>query len=131
MLHAIQEHLEFAYFRKAVSRIDNEILTSCYAGRLIKTAHLKKAAREGRLVDPQGVPEGHKSMTRWDILRVLQTVEGLAASFQFLYQSGSGPTVKQRLVLRTKSIRKVGVQREVTSGWLKSSIVAYFPGYVF
>jgi hypothetical protein len=43
-------------------------------------------------------------MTRWDILPVLQMVEVLAALFEFLYQSGSGPTVKQRLVLRAKSI---------------------------
>jgi hypothetical protein len=73
----------------------------------------------------------HMSMTGWNILHVLQTVEALAASFQFLYQSGSGRTVKQGLLLRTKSISKVGVEREVTSGWLESGIVSYFPGYVF
>jgi hypothetical protein len=46
MLHAIQELFQFAGFRKTVSHIDNEILTSCYAGRLIKTAHLRNAPGE-------------------------------------------------------------------------------------
>jgi hypothetical protein len=57
MLHAIQELLEFADFRKTVSHIDNERLTSCCPGRLIKTAHLRKAAGEARrLIDPEGAP---------------------------------------------------------------------------
>jgi hypothetical protein len=123
---------EFAEFRKTVSHIDIERLTSANGGRLIKTAHLRKGPGEARRpTDAEEAPGNHKSMTRWDIPPVLQTVEVLAASFQFLYQSGSGPKVKQRLILRAESIRQIGVQRKVTSGWLESSIVAYFPGYVF